>query len=84
VSLYRFPAEALIFAQGDRLVAARGVRSMRMDMLQMRNTERSGLREVASRSAKPSKLVSDLLSNGEVYVYVQESYTEQSVGGPIT
>jgi hypothetical protein len=65
-------------------VAARGVRSMRMDMLQMRNTERSGLREVASRSAKPSKLVSDLLSNGEVYVYVQESYTEQSVGGPIT
>jgi hypothetical protein len=65
------------------LVAARGVRSMRTDMLRMQNTERSGLREVASRSTKPSKLVSDLLSNGEVYVYVQESYKEQSIGGPI-
>jgi hypothetical protein len=64
-------------------VGALGVRSMRTDMLRMRNTERSGLHEVASRSAKPSKLVSDLLSNGEVYLYVQESYNEQSIGGLI-
>jgi hypothetical protein len=65
------------------LVGALGVRSMRPDMPRMRNTEKSGLREGVLQSAKPSRLVSDLLSNGEVYVYVQESYNEQSIGGPI-